>query len=332
MAIVPRNRWNRVIGAEGVCGPATRHDGRRQRALKERGYFCEVIAPSQIPRRPGDRVKTDGRDCIQLAECSRAGQLSAVWIPDPGDEAIRDLARAREDAVNSRVQAQHQLKGFLLRHDIPYTGRTSWSIAYYRWLATLNFGAGATQTAFTEYWHAVVAADERVERLTKALQSSITGWRFEPVVGALQALRGVAAITAISLMAEIGDLTRFSRPRKLMGYLGLVPSEHSSGERTSRGSTTKTGNAHARRLLTEAAWRYRFKARIGREALARQEALSQSIRTTAWKAQLRLTQRFAALRNRGVKINKACVAVGRELAGFIWAIGLQAQREKAQAA
>jgi transposase len=287
-------------------------------------------APSQIPRRPGDRVKTDARDSIQLAESSRAGQLSAVWIPDPEDEAIRDLSRAREDAVNSRVQARHQLKGFLLRHDVRYTGKTSWSLAYYRWLTTLNFGAGAAQTAFTEYSLAVKSADDRVERLTKALQNSIKGWRFEYLVGALQALRGVAAITAIGLVAEIGDLARFSHPRKLMGYLGLVPSEHSSGERTSRGSITKTGNAHARRLLTEAAWNYRFKARIGREALARQEALSEPIRTTAWKAQLRLTKRFAALRERGVQINKACVAVARELAGFIWAIGLQAQQEKAQ--
>ena len=303
-----------------------------QRALAAKGYACEIIAPSQIPRRPGDHVKTDGRDSVQLAECSRAGQLSAVWIPDPEDEAIRDLSRAREDAVNSRVQARHQLKGFLLRHDIRYTGKTSWSLAYYRWLTTLNFGASAAQTAFTEYSLAVKSADDRVERLTKALVASITGWRFEPVVSALQALRGVAAITAIGLVAEIGDLARFSHPRKLMGYLGLVPSEHSSGERTSRGSITKTGNAHARRLLTEAAWNYRFKARIGREALARQESLSEPIRTTAWKAQLRLTRRFAALRDRGVQINKTCVAVARELAGFIWAIGLQAQREKEQTA
>jgi transposase len=297
-----------------------------QRALKAKGYVCEIIAPSQMPRRPGDRVKTDGRDSVQLAECSRAGQLSAVWIPDPDDEAIRDLSRAREDAVNSRVQARHQLKGFLLRHDVRYTGKTSWCGAYYRWLATLNFGAGAAQTAFTEYWQAVKSADDRVERLTKALQSSIAGWRFEPVVGALQALRGVAAITAIGLVAEIGDLHRFEHPRKLMGYLGLVPSEHSSGERTSRGSITKTGNAHARRLLTEAAWNYRFKARIGKEAQVRQQDLSESIRTTAWKAQLRLTQRFAALQARGVQANKACIAVARELAGFVWAIGRQAQR------
>jgi transposase len=303
-----------------------------QRALKNRGIACEIIAPSRIPRRPGDRVKTDSRDCLQLAECSRAGQLTGVWIPEPGDEAIRDLSRAREDAVNSRGHVRQQLKGFLLRHGIRYPGKTSWSLAYYRWLATLKFDEAAAQTAFTEYWQAVKSADERVERLTKALQSSIAGWRFEPVVNALQALRGVAAITAIGLVAEIGDLARFSHPRKLMGYLGLVPSEHSSGERTSRGSITKTGNAHARRLLTEAAWNYRFKARISREALARQEALSEPIRTTAWKAQLRLTQRFNALRERGVQVNKACVAVARELAGFVWAIGLQAQREKEQAA
>jgi transposase len=299
-----------------------------QRALKARGYGCEIIAPSQIPRRPGDRVKTDGRDSVQFAECSRAGQLNAVWIPDPADEAIRDLSRAREDAVNSRVQARHQLKGFLLRHDVRYRGKTSWCAAYYRWLGTLNFGAGAAQSAFTEYWQAVTAADDRVERLTKALQSSIAGWRFEPVVAALQALRGVAAITAIGLVAEIGDLGRFAHPRKLMGYLGLVPSEHSSGERTSRGSITKTGNAHARRLLTEAAWNYRFKARIGKQAQIRQQELSEPIRRMAWAAQLRLTQRFAALNARGLQANKACVAVARELAGFVWAIGMQAQREQ----
>jgi transposase len=295
-----------------------------QRALSAKGYSCEIIAPSQIPRRAGDRIKTDGRDSIELAECSRAGQLSAIWVPDPEDEAIRDLSRAREDAVNARTQARHQLKGFLLRHDVRYTGKTSWCGAYYRWLATLNFGAGPAQTAFTEYWLAVTSADERVERLTQSLQACITNWRFAPVVAALQALRGVAVITAIGLVAEIGDLTRFEHPRKLMGYLGLVPSEHSSGARVSRGSITKTGNSHARRLLTEAAWNYRFKARIGKEALQRQQELPEAIRTMAWKAQLRLTQRFAALSARGLQVNKACIAVARELAGFVWAIGQQA--------
>lgn len=299
-----------------------------QRALQARGYACEVIAPSQMPRRPGTRVKTDNRDCVELAECSRAGQLRAVWIPDPADEAMRDLARAREDAVNSRTRARHQLKAFLLRHAVRYAGKTSWTQAYYRWLAMLSFEAQATQTAFTEYWLAVQAADERVQRMTRALQGAVTGWRFEPVVAALQALRGIDSISAIGLVAEMGDLSRFEHPRKLMGYLGLVPSEYSSGDRISRGSITKTGNAHARRLLTEAAWNYRFRARIGRQAQRRQELLSEQVRALGWKAQLRLTKRFAMLLGRGVQPNKACVAVARELAGFIWAIGKQASREQ----
>ena len=196
-----------------------------QRALARRGYHCQVIAPSLIPKRAGDRVKTDRRDGLRLAELSRAGELRAVWIPDPADEAIRDLARAREDAVNARTQARHQLKGFLLRHDVRYAGKTSWSKTYYRWLATLNFGLAGAQTAFTEYWQAVTAADERVARLTTASANSIEGWRFEPVVRALQALRGIDQISAIGLVAEIGDIGRFAHPRQLMGYLGLVPSE-----------------------------------------------------------------------------------------------------------
>ena len=299
-----------------------------QRRLSALGYECEVIAPSLMPRRPGDRVKTDGRDCIQLAQCSRAGELRAVWVPDPGDESIRDLSRAREDAVHARTQARHQLKGFLLRHDVRYTGKTSWCRAHYRWLGTVSFDTGPAQTAFTEYMLSVQAADQRVERLDKALEAAIGGWRFEPVVAALQALRGVALITAIGLVSEIGDLARFAHPRKLMAYLGLVPSEQSSGDRVRRGSITKTGNAHARRLLTEAAWNYRFGARIGKDAQRRQESLSESVRSIAWKAQLRLTRRYAALNSRGLQPNKACVAVARELAGFVWAIGMQALREK----
>lgn len=298
------------------------------RALRARGYTCEVIAPSQMPKRPAAaRVKTDGRDSIALAECSRAGQLRAVWVPDPGDEAIRDLTRAREDSINTRTAARQQLKSFLLRHEVRYAGKTSWCKLHYRWLAELNFGAGAAQTAFTEYLLAVQAADERVLRLSQAMKESVVGWRFEPVVAALQALRGIDLVNAVSLVAEIGDLSRFEHPRKLMGYLGLVPSEHSSGERVCRGSITKTGNAHARRLLTEAAWNYRFSARISRRAQIRQEDLSEQVRALGWKAQLRLTKRFAALKGRGVQINKVCVAVARELTGFIWAIGTLAQQQ-----
>lgn len=291
-----------------------------QRALARRGYQAQVIAPTLIPKRAGDRVKTDRRDSVRLAELARAGELRAVWIPDPADEAIRDLARAREDAVNARTQLRQQLKGFLLRHDVRYAGRTSWSKTYYRWLATLSFGAPGAQTAFTDYWQAVSAADERVGRLTTALVESIAGWRFESIVAALQALRGIDQINAIGLAAEIGDIGRFAHPRQLMSYLGLVPSEASTGERVVRGSITKTGNAHARRLLTEAAWNYRFQPRIGIRAQRRAEDLPQAIRDVAWKAQLRLSGRFRRLRARGVHLNKVCTAVARELAGFVWAI------------
>jgi len=292
-----------------------------QRALTRAGYRCEVIAPSLIPKRAGDRIKTDRRDSLRLAELSRAGELHAVWIPDPADEAIRDLSRAREDAVHSRTQARQQLKAFLLRHEVRYTsGRSSWSKTFYRWLATLNFGSGPAQTAFTEYWQAVSAADERVARLTTALIPAIKDWRFEAVVQALQALRGIDQVSAIGLVAEIGDIARFAHPRQLMAYLGLVPSEYSTGDQVARGSITKTGNAHARRLLTEAAWNYRFHPRIGGRAQRRAEELPQAIRDIGWKAQERLCARFARLRGRGVQINKVCVAVARELTGFIWAI------------
>jgi len=291
-----------------------------QRALARRGYQAQVIAPSLIPKRAGDRVKTDRRDSLRLAELARAGELRAIWIPDPADEAIRDLARAREDAVNGRTQMRQQLKGFLLRHDVRYARPTSWSRTYYRWLATLSFAESGAQTAFTDYWQAVSGADERVARLTVALAQSIAGWRFEPVVAALQALRGIDQISAIGLVAEIGDIGRFAHPRQLMAYLGLVPSEASTGERVIRGSITKTGNAHARRLLTEAAWNYRFQPRIGARAQRRAEDLPQAIRDIAWTAQLRLSGRFSRLRARGVHLNKVCTAVARELAGFVWAI------------
>jgi transposase len=241
---------------------------------------------------------------------------------------MRDLSRAREDAVRACTQAKQQLGGFLLRHDVRYAGKHAWTKAHASWLGTLNFGDAAAQTAFTEYLLAVQAAMQRVQRLSQALHDCLPGWRFEPVVAALQALRGVALVTAVGIVAEIGDLSRFEHPRKLMGYLGLVPREDSSGERVRRGSITKTGNSHARRLLIEAAWNYRHKARIGREALQRQEQLSEAVRATAWKAQLRLSKRYAALTSRGMHSNKACVAIARELSGFVWAVGMQAMRER----
>jgi len=298
--------------------------------LAARGYDCRIIAPSLIPRRAGERVKNDRRDCLRLAELARAGELKAIWLPEPQDEAIRNLARAREDAVNVRTQARHQLKAFLLRAGVAYRGKTSWTKAHARWLATLSFAQAGDQIAFTEYCAAVTSADERVARLTTALSQAVAGWRFEPVVRALQALRGIDTVAAIGLVAEIGDIGRFAHPRQLMGYLGLVPSEASSGERVRRGSITKAGNGHARRLLTEAAWNYRFKPRVGYRAQSRQEALSEAIRAHAWKAQLRLTARFATLRAGGLQINKICVAVARELAGFVWALARDAAEPTAQ--
>jgi transposase len=297
-----------------------------QRALAAKGYACEVIAPSLIPKRPGDRIKTDRRDSLNLALGSRNGDLHAVWVPDPRDEAIRDISRAREDAINERTQTRLRLRGFLLRHGVRYPGKTAWTKSFHNWLRTLNFGPNGSQTAFTEYQLTVQWADQRIERQTRALTESIGNWRFEPVVQALMALRGVDIVTAIGLVAEIGDLSRFEHPRKLMGYLGLVPSEHSSGDTVQRGSITKTGNGHARRLLIEAAWHYRHTPRIGQRAHARQQGLAEPLQAHAWKAQLRLSRRFAALDARGVQRNKVCVAVARELAGFIWAIGLQAMQ------
>lgn len=291
-----------------------------QRALCEAGYACSVIAPSLIPRRPGVRVKTDRRDSVRLAELARAGELTAVWVPSPTDEALRNLSRAREDAVKVRTQLRQQLKAFLLRAGVRYSGKTSWTKTHVRWLATVSFANAGDQVVFTEYCQAVVGADERVARLSAALEPAAVGWRYEAVVRGLQALRGIDVVSAVGLVAEIGDISRFAHPRQLMGYLGLVPAEYSSGARVRKGAITKSGNGHARRLLTEAAWNYRFRPRVGYRAQVRQEGLPETVRTLAWKAQLRLTTRFTRLSARGVQVNKICVAVARELAGFVWAI------------
>ena len=290
------------------------------RELKRRGYRCEVIAPSKIARRSGERIKNDRRDCVNLAEQSRAGQLTAIWVPDEAHESIRNLWRAREDAVRMRLQVRQQLKAFLLRQGRRYVGKTSWTVTYRRWLAAQAFEQLGDRLAMAEYQLAVEAAEQRVERLSKALTELMAGWRFAPVVAALRALRGIDTLSAIGLIAEIGDIGRFPTARHLMGYLGLVPSEHSSGNSLRRGAITKTGNAHARRLLTEAAWNYRFAPRISRGLRDRSASLPQPIREHAWKAQQRLCGRFARLDRRGVQRNKVCVAVARELAGFIWAI------------
>jgi transposase len=290
------------------------------RHLTKRGEDCVVVSPSMIPKRSGDRVKTDRRDSLMLARLHRAGELRAIYVPDDTDEAMRDLVRAREDAVVVGTQAKYRLKAFLLRQGRRYPGREGWTLPYRRWLADLSFPSAPQHIALQEYRDAIAETEQRIDRLTEQLRQLAPTWRWAPVVAALQALRGVSFVTAVALVAELGDLTRFRHPRELMAYLGLVPSEHSSGPSVRRGGITKAGNPHVRRLLAEAAWAYQGIPRIGRQHAYRQEALSKVVCDIAWKAQLRLTARFKRLVARGKAKPKVATAIARELTGFIWAI------------
>ena len=295
------------------------------RYLRRQGWDCDVIAPSHLNRSAANkRIKTDRRDALLLAKESRAGNLVSILIPDSRDEAIRDLSRSREDALAARLRARQQLKAMLLRHGRNYNGRCSWTKAHERQLATVRFDHPAQDIAFNEYRQAIRDADERLERLTEALRIQSAEWRMNPLVQALMCMRGFDFISAITFVAEIGDLSRFPKPASLMAYLGLVPSEHSSGNTRTQGSITKTGNQHARRILVEAAWNYRHKAHVGREIQKRQQGQPKAICDIAWKAQLRLSHRYRHLRmGRKLHQNKVCIAIARELAGFIWDIGRQ---------
>lgn len=308
-----------VVYEAGPCGYGwARH-------LGAQGWRCEVISPAHITRKTAEqRIKTDRLDAVLLARESRAGNLVKVVMPDERDEAIRDLSRAREDASAARLRARLQLKAMLLRHGRAYQGKTSWTAAHERTLAAIKFDHPAQQIAFDEYRQAIKDAHERLERLTQALREQCEHWRMKGVVKALMCLRGIDFIAAITFIAEIGDLSRFAHPKALMKYLGLIPSEYSSGNIRRLGSITKTGNKHARRILVEAAWTYRFNPRVSRPIQVRQQGQPKAIRDIAWRAQLRLTYRFRKL-NAGRKMtqNKCCVAVARELAGFIWDIARQ---------
>jgi len=291
------------------------------RQLTDAGYTCEVVAPSRVPHAPGDRIKTDRRDALTLANLARAGALTQVYVPDERDEAIRDLSRARIDAVRARLKARQQLQALLLRHGKRYTGKTSWNAAHERYLATISFPHRAQQIAFEEYRQAIAQADARVQGLTQALIQELPQWRLRPLVEALMCLRGFDHVAAMSTVAELGDLKRFPHPRELMGYLGVVPTEHSSGARRRQGGITKTGNTHARRILIEAAWNYRSPPRISTALQRRQEHQPSAIRDIAWRAQKRLSHRYRQLKARNLPHKKVCVAIARELTGFIWHIG-----------
>ena len=291
------------------------------RQITGSGHDCAVVAPSLIPTKPGDRVKTDRRDGENLARLHRAGELTAVWVPDQAQEAMRDLSRAREDMKHLERQSRQRLNGFLLRHGHGYDSKKSkWTQAHWRWLEVIRFAHPVQQIVFQEYVDSVKQQQRRVADLEQALENALAGWALAPVVKGLMALRGCRLVTAMTIVAELGDITRFDSPRQLMKYLGLVPSESSSGPKTRRGGITKTGNGHVRRVLIEAAWSYRFPARKTARIERRSEQTSEAVQAIAWKAQKRLCGRYQSLSKRGLLPVKTCTAVARELSGFIWAI------------
>jgi len=291
-----------------------------ERWIRARGHECWVVSPSLIPQKSADRIKTDRRDSEKIARMARAGELTPIYVPEVADEALRDLVRARDDAIIAQRRARQQLKALLLRNEVRYVGKSSWTIAHRQWISSLKLPQPAQQIAFEEYVDAVEVATHRVERLTGSIERSTEGWRFEPVVHALQALRGVQFVHAVTIISELGDLARFTEPRCLMAYLGLVPTENSTGERRRQGAITKSGNRFARRALIEAAWAYQHPARVTPIIARRQRGLTKAARDIAWKAQLRLCPRFKKLCARRLNKNKVVVAIARELSGFVWAI------------
>lgn len=294
------------------------------RYLNGNGFHCVVVAPSLVPKRSGARIKNDRRDAEMLARLFRAGELTPIHVPHPEDEAVRDLTRAREDAKKAERKAKQQLNGFLLRNGFIYSGKSHWSKAHFNWIAGIKMQLPVHQITLQEYVDAIHESVRRVERFTVQIRELLPQWRWKSVVEALQALRGVSLLVAATTLAELGDLSRFENPAALMAYLGLVPSEHSSGETVQRGGITRTGNGHVRRLLVEAAWAYRLPARKTRCLLNRQQGVAQSILDIAWKAQIRLCSRYRRLVAKGKSKQVVVTAIARELAGFIWAIAQDA--------
>ncbi len=282
------------------------------RSLTKKGYVCWVVAPSLMPKKAGDRVKTDRRDAMQLARLMRSGDLTPVYVPAVDDEAIRDLSRAREDTLRDLKAAKLRLKAFLLRHDIRYTGRANWSPAHLRWLSEVVCPTPVQHMVFQEYVQTVTEQTERLQRLEQALHEQVQTWRFAPVVEAFQALRGVQFTVAVTTVAALGDLTRCDNPRQLMHYLGLTPSEYSSGARRQQGSMTKTGNTHARRALVEGAWAYRYPAKVSRHLQLRLAKLPTALQAISWKAHVRLCTRYRQLMATGKHAQQVVVAIARE--------------------
>ncbi len=294
------------------------------------GVHCEVVAPTLVPVKAGDRVKTDRRDATKLARSYRAGDLTPVWVPDAAHEALRDLVRAREAAKKDQLRARHRLGKFLLRHGRrPSTAMTPWTQRYLAWVRQVQFEQPAQEATRLDYLHEVDHVADRIARLERAIDAAVQTAppRMRAVIDGLQALRGIALISAVTIVAEVGELSRFTRAPQVMGYSGMGAREDSSGTRTRRGGITKTGNAHLRRIAIEAAWAYRHRPALGGTLRKRQARLSEAVKAIGWKAQLRLHARYRKLLGRGKCQQHVVTAVGRELLGFIWAIGVAVERE-----
>jgi len=298
--------------------------------LAQLGVECEVVAPSLVPKKPGDRVKTDRRDALKLARSHRSGDLTAVWVPDEDSEALRDLVRQREAAKQDQLRARHRLTKFLLRTgQRPSLGLKPWTERYMRWLAQIRYTQPAQEVTLRDCLNEFEHMSARVKRLEEAILEVVTlaPHPMQEVIRGLQALRGVAHISAVTIAAELGNIsTRFESARKLMGYCGVFPSEDSSGKRIRKGGITKAGNAHLRRIVVESAWCYRHWPRVGAKLRKRQQGIPAEITEIAWKAQNRLHKRYIKLMNAGKDQRKVMTAVGRELLGFIWAIAIKAEQ------
>lgn len=311
----------RVCYEAGPCGYGL------ERQFSRLGADCMVVAPSLVPTRPGDRVKTDRRDALKLAALLRSGHLTPVWVPDEEHEALRDLVRAREDARQDLLRARHRLSKLLLRLGVrPPEGVRPWTARHRVWLQGLKLAQAAQQVVLREYLLAVDQGKERLSRLEAEIAQAAPTSAHAAVIAALQTLRGVGLVTAATLVAELGDLARFPSPRELMAYAGLVPSEHSSGGSRWRGSITKTGNAHVRHVAVEAAWHYRHAPGVWGALRQRQVGQPEAVKAIAWKAQHRLHRRYRRMVGRGKLNQQAVVAVARELLGFVWAIAREAAR------
>ena len=299
----------------GCCGYGL------QRQIVASGHLCTVVAPSRIPHKPGERIKTDRRDAMKLARLNRAGELDAVWVPDVAHEAMRDLVRSRGDAMEQWKSCKQQLQSFLLRHGRIYSGPCCWTKKHYTWLAEQKFEHPAHQIVFQDYINAIHDAEKRHEQLVRQIKDLLPHWSMKPLVEALCLMKGISLIAAATILSVTGDLRRFRTPMQLSSYFGLVPCEHSSGNSVKRFKLTKAGNGEGRRVLIQSAWCYRYPARVTKLKEPQLSVADKSIRDVAWRAQLRLSKRYRRLLALGKKTPVACAAVARELTTFIWEMG-----------